>query len=196
MPNVPELQGYALKLRAPKPDDLAKVFDWYNDPEIVAPFDRFTLDTFESFQAGVESAKNDPRSLAPRFVVERISDAKLLGFLGYYQPHPVLETTDIWYVLGDRAERGKGYGTEAVGLLVDYLLHEYELPRVGATSDLENQASMRLLDALGFRREGTLRSALFHHGQWHDVAVYGVTRSEWAERPRSLNPTRLPAAPV
>ncbi|HEV2231238.1 MAG TPA: GNAT family protein [Thermoplasmata archaeon] len=196
MPNVPELQGYALKLRAPQADDLSKVFDWYNDPEIVAPFDRFTLDTFESFRAGVESAKNDPRSLAPRFVVERISDGKLLGFLGYYQPHPVLETTDIWYVLGDRAERGKGYGTEAVGLLVDYLLHEFELPRVGATSDLENQASMRLLDALGFRREGTLRSALFHHGQWHDVAVYGVTRSEWAERPRSLNPTRVPAAPV
>ncbi len=191
---LPLLQGYALRLRPPTRADLPKLFDWYNDPESVAPFDRFSLDSYESFEAGVLAAPDNPASLAPRFVVERVEDARALGFVGHYRPHPVLETTDVWYVLGDRSQRGKGYGKEAVGLLVDYLFHEASVARVGATSDVENVPSYRLLEGLGFRREGTLKSALYHHGRWHDVLVYGVTRSEWAEIPRSLNATLAPAA--
>ncbi len=193
MPSVPVLQGYALRLRPPETPELPTLFDWYNDPEIVAPFDRYTLDSFESFKQALGEADGDLRSLAPRFVIERIEDHRPLGFVGHYRPHPVLETVDVWYVLGVREERRKGYGKEAVGLLVDYLFHAADLTRVGATCDVENQPSMRLLEGLHFRREGTMRSALFHHGAWHDVALYGVTRSEWAEAPRSLTVTREPA---
>jgi ribosomal-protein-alanine N-acetyltransferase len=181
---VPTLEGSSVRLRPPKTADHLALFDWYNDPETVAPFDRFSLDTFEEFQAALAGAADDPRSLAPRFVVERKIDSKLLGFVGHYAAHPVLELTDVWYVLGERAERGKGYGREAVGLLVDYLFHAFTIERVGATCDVENVASYKLLERLGFRREGTLRAALFHHTLWHDVAIYGVTRGEWAGMPR------------
>jgi RimJ/RimL family protein N-acetyltransferase len=181
---VPVLEGPTVRLRAPRPADFLTLFGWYNDPETVAPFDRFSLDSYDSFETAVRAAPDDPRSLAPRFVVERRDGAKVVGFVGHYQAHPVLELTDVWYVLGDRAERGKGYGREAVGLLVDYLFHEYELARVGATADTSNVPSLKILERLGFRREGTLRSALFHHAAWHDVAVFGVTPSEWTARPR------------
>jgi [ribosomal protein S5]-alanine N-acetyltransferase len=187
---VPTLQGYSVRLRAPKDEELPVLFDWYNDPEVVAPFDRFTLDTLVSFRAGIAAADADPRSLAPRFVIERVEEDRPIGLVGYYDPHPVLETTDVWYVIGDTAARGRGFGKEAVGLLVDYLFHRYPRPRVGATCDVANVPSMRLLEGLGFRREGTLLTALFHHGAWHDIAVYGVTREEWAERSRNVNITR------
>ena len=162
------------------------LFGWYNDPETVAPFDRFTVDRYDDFEKAVREAPDDPRSLAPRFVVERKDGGRVLGFVGHYQAHPVLTLTDVWYVLGERAERGKGYGREAVGLLVDYLFHALTLARVGATCDTANEPSYRLLERLGFRREGMLRAALFHHNTWHDVAVYGVTRSEWSERQRPV----------
>ena len=97
-------------------------------------------------------------------------------------------------MLGDRTQRGKGYGKEAVGSLVDYLFHDSNLARVGATVDVGNVPSYRLLEGLHFRREGTLRSALFHHGNWHDVLVYGVTRAEWSEAARSLSAIPTPAA--
>jgi ribosomal-protein-alanine N-acetyltransferase len=182
---VPTLVGRSIRLRPPGPADLPKLFDWYNDPETVAPFDRFSLDSFSDFERGVQAAPGDSQSLAPRLVVERIQDAGVLGFVGYYSAHPVLEFLDVWYVLGDRAARGKGYGVEAVGLLVDYLFHAFEVERVGATCDIENVPSYRLLERLGFRKEGSLRQALFHHGAWHDVAIYGVTRPEWAARART-----------
>jgi RimJ/RimL family protein N-acetyltransferase len=181
---VPLLEGYRLRLRSPQKSDMMVLFGWYNDPETVAPFDRFSIDSYEEFADAVAKAPQDPHSLAPRFVVERKDDGKVLGFVGHYQAHPVLEITDVWYVLAEPDERGKGYGKEAVGLLVDYLFHSQSLARVGATCDVENIPSARLLERLGFRKEGTLRSALHHHGLWHDVLVFGVTRPEWAERPR------------
>jgi RimJ/RimL family protein N-acetyltransferase len=180
---LPTLDGTSLRLRPPHPGDLTTLFGWYNDPETVAPFDRFSLDTYEGFVRSLATTPDDPRSLAPRFVVEQKETGTVIGFVGHYQSHPVLEITDIWYVLGERGVRGKGYGKEAVNLLVDYLFREFELPRVGATCDVGNAPSYRLLERLGFRREGLLRSALFHHGSWHDVAVYGIMRAEWAARP-------------
>jgi [ribosomal protein S5]-alanine N-acetyltransferase len=176
------LEGSAVRLRPLTLADYRTVFDWYNDPEIVAPFDRFSLDTFDEFVRSVETASDDPRSLAPRWAVERRNERDLLGVVGHYVAHPVLEYIDVWYVLGNRSARGHGYGREAVGLLVDHLFRSTSVERVGATCDVENLPSYRLLEGLRFRLEGTLRSALFHHGRWHDVRVYGLTRAEWEER--------------
>ena len=178
------LEGTQVRLRPLAPADYGSIFAWYNDPETVAPFDRFSVDTLDAFVESVEAAPSDPRSLAPRFAVERKGDGKVVGVVGYYLAHPVLEYTDIWYVLGDRGARDRGLGSESVRLLVDYLFAASALERVGATCDVDNVASYRLLEKLGFRLEGTFRSALFHHGRWHDVRVYGITRAEWAERGR------------
>ncbi len=178
------LEGPSVRLRPLVPDDYATVFGWYNDPEVVAPFDRFSVDTMDSFVRSVEAAPTDRSSLAARFVVERKDPPGVVGFVGHYLPHPVLEYVDVWYVMGDRAARGKGYGREAVRLLVDHVYATSSVDRVGATCDVENAASYRLVEGLGFRREGTLRSALFHHARWHDVYVYGITRAEWTARAR------------
>ena len=176
------LEGTGVRLRPLVPKDYPVVHAWYTDPELVAPFDRFAPDTFDDFVRSIETATDDPASLAPRFGVEESRTTRLVGVVGHYVAHPVLEYLDVWYLLGDREVRGRGYGREAVGLLVGYLFATRSIERVGASIDVENTASNRLVEGLGLRLEGTLRSALFHHGRWHDVRLYGVTRSEWAEK--------------
>jgi RimJ/RimL family protein N-acetyltransferase len=178
----PTREGPSVRLRRGLPSEYDLLFSWYNDAERVAPFDRFSVDSFDSFVAAMAAAPEDPTSLAPKFIVEEKATGKPIGFIGWYQAHPVLEYLDVWYVLGDTAARGKGYGSEAVGLLVDHLFETSSIERIGATVDVENVPSYRLLERLGFRREGTLRWSLFHHGRWHDVFVYGVTRAEWAAK--------------
>jgi RimJ/RimL family protein N-acetyltransferase len=172
------LEGASVRLRPPEHRDLEGIFAWYNDAEVVAPYDRFSVDTFDEFSRSVEAARSDPNALGPRFVVETKADGQVIGVVGHYRPHPVLEFVDVWYVLGRAEARGKGYGREAVGLLTDHLFATETVERVGATCDVDNVPSYRLLEGLGFRRDGTLRSALFHHGRWHDVYVYGVIRGE------------------
>ncbi len=176
------LEGPTVRLRPLGTNDYSRLFAWYDDPEIVAPFDRFLVDDPESFRRSIESAADDPTSLAPRYGIERRKEQDLVGTVGHYRAHPVLEYVDVWYLLGEPSARGRGIGRESVGLLVDHLFRTTAVERVGATCDVENVASFRLAEGLGLRQEGTLRSALYHHGRWHDVLVYGITRAEWEAR--------------
>jgi RimJ/RimL family protein N-acetyltransferase len=178
VPDGSLLDGPRIQLRAPSSQDAKAIFRWYNDPEVVAPYDRFSLDRFEDFERSIREAPSDPTSLAPRYVMLLREGGSPVGVVGHYVPHPVLETVDLWYVVGERAARQKGYATEAVTLLVDHLFTTLPLPRLGATCDVANTPSIRLLERIGFRREGVLRAALFHHAQWHDIAVYGLMREE------------------
>lgn len=177
--------GPRVDLRPIGAEALDPIFRWYQDPELVAPFDRYETENYDSFVASVRAAAEDPRSLAPRFGIVRREDGRLLGCVGHYLAHPVLEFVDVWYVLGEPTERGHGYGTEAVGLLIDHVYATANVERVGATCDVENIGSSRLLEKLGLRREGTLHQALYHHGRWHDIHVFGITRAEWTEGRRS-----------
>jgi ribosomal-protein-alanine N-acetyltransferase len=86
------------------------------------------------------------------------------------------------------SERGKGYGTEAVQLMVDYLFLSKELARIHAIADVRNKASQRVLEKAGFQREGTMRKCVFNRGELIDYYLYGILREEWKE-PKIL--TRL-----
>jgi len=176
------LEGSGVRLRPLSAGDYPTVYGWYNDPDLVAPFDRYAPESYDEFVHASEAAADDPGSLAPRFAIIEQRTGELVGVVGHYVAHPVLEFVDVWYLLGNPATRGRGYGKEAVSLLVGHLFRTRSVERVGATCDVDNVASYRLVEGLGFRQEGTLRSALFHHGRWHDVRIYGITRPEWAAR--------------
>ncbi|MEM0129477.1 MAG: GNAT family protein [Thermoplasmata archaeon] len=162
------------------PEHRETIYRWYEDPERVAPFDRYEPESFPEFVRSVEEAPGDPRSLAPRFSVLAREGGQLVGCVGHYRPHPILETIEVWYLIGEPSARGRGFGAAAVGALIDRLYATTDVERVGATCDVENVASYRLLERLGLERQGRLPAALFHHGRWHDVFLYGTTRSAWA----------------
>ncbi|MDE1880678.1 MAG: GNAT family N-acetyltransferase [Euryarchaeota archaeon] len=168
-----------MALRPPAPEDLPLLFRWLNDPDAIAPWDRFEVDSFDALREALREAPQDPRSLAPRFLITEVANERPVGVVGFFNSYTALDTVDLWYAICIPEERGKGYGRESVNLLTDYVFAHRPVERVGATSDVENPSSWKMLDHLGFRREGTMRQALFHHGAWHDVAVYGLTRTEW-----------------
>jgi ribosomal-protein-alanine N-acetyltransferase len=78
-------------------------------------------------------------------------------------------------------ERGKGYGTEAVQLVVDYLFPSKDLARIQAIVDVRNKASQRVLEKASFQREETIRKALFNRGELGDHYLYSILREEWKE---------------
>ncbi len=78
-----------------------------------------------------------------------------------------------------RDRQGHGYGTEAVGALIDTLF-EHGVHRVAATLDPGNVASAALLERLGFRYEGRAAGAAFVRGRWADDDRYAILRDERA----------------
>ncbi|WP_135363026.1 GNAT family N-acetyltransferase [Halosimplex halophilum] len=76
---------------------------------------------------------------------------------------------------------GRGYGTEAVGLAIDYAFRSYDKPAVGAGAFDHNDASRGLLESLGFVEEGRRRKFMFVDGAHRDMVRYGLLREEWRD---------------
>ena len=77
---------------------------------------------------------------------------------------------------------GHGYGAEAVEALVNFGVSETGVHRIFATIDLDNPASTRLVERLGFRREGVMRQDAFVRGVWKDSLIYALLDTEWRAR--------------
>jgi len=85
---------------------------------------------------------------------------------------------ELGYVLG-RAQWGSGYMHEALVAVIDAAFTALSLRRLEAEVDPRNAASGRLLQRLGFTREGLLRQRWVTRGEANDVVVYGLLRDEW-----------------
>jgi RimJ/RimL family protein N-acetyltransferase len=83
-----------------------------------------------------------------------------------------------------RADRGKGYGTDAVRTLLDYAFAELDLVRVTARTMVNNIAARRVLESCGFTHEGTERQAVCRSGRRWDILTYGLLVSEHEAGPR------------
>jgi ribosomal-protein-alanine N-acetyltransferase len=122
-----------------------------------------------------------------RVAIDRVSDAAFLGWCGLTRWNPDYRSASIGYCLDD-AVWGNGYATEAAGALLQWAFDTLDLNRVQAEADTRNAASARVLEKLGFVREGTLREDCVVNGEVSDSGVYGLLRRDW--RP-SLAPVPL-----
>lgn len=76
------------------------------------------------------------------------------------------------------ARQNRGYGTEAARALVDYGFRTLRLHRIEAHVALENRASQRIPEKLGFTREGVARENEFVNGRWLDHVQYGIVAGD------------------
>jgi ribosomal-protein-alanine N-acetyltransferase len=77
---------------------------------------------------------------------------------------------------------GRGIAVEASRVLLDYLFEQYPITRLQARVFVGNDASERVLQKLGFTREGVLRALLVRRQRTHDIAYYSLLRREWERR--------------
>jgi RimJ/RimL family protein N-acetyltransferase len=78
-------------------------------------------------------------------------------------------------------ERGKGYGTEVVQMMVDYLFLHKDIVRIQAETHPGNLGSQRVLEKVGFSKEGIIRCSFFSRGVYRDTAMWSILREEWKE---------------
>lgn len=74
--------------------------------------------------------------------------------------------------------RGHGLGTAAHRLLVDHLFNFTTVHRLEAETDSDNVVEHRVLERVGFEREGVLRGTYFLNGTWRDTVMYGLLRPD------------------
>ncbi len=110
--------------------------------------------------------------------VDRVSDGAFIGWCGLTSWNPDFRSASLGYVF-DAAAWGRGYATETAHAVLRWAFDTLDLNRVQAEADTRNVASARVLEKLGFVREGTLREDCVVNGDVSDSWVFGLLRREW-----------------
>ena len=178
------LEGKTVNLRVMEREDIDFIAEYGNDLRCMGEYwpdeQRSKSDWVKMF----DNLQSSPRDFKV-FIIQK-KDGTRIGDIhhGLNQPHELMEI-HYWLV---QNKRNKGYATEAVQLMVDYLFLSKELVRVQAIVDVRNKASQRVLEKAVFKREGTIRNCYFNRGAWRDYYLFSILREEWKE-PKILTKT-------
>jgi RimJ/RimL family protein N-acetyltransferase len=164
-------------------EDLPLVTEWFNNPELggeyFSPMQRTRTEMEKSF----ESSPSEIR----RFIIEK-KDGTKIGFIQHFNvQNPMGKIVEVGYALV-QSERRKGYCSEATTLMVDYLFLSKDIVRVQAYTNVRNVSSQKVLEKVGFKKEGIVRKNSFVRGKWEDECLYSILREEWKE-PKILTKT-------
>ncbi len=180
-PSLITLETDRLRLRPLHEGDEEAVYTLLSDERVVR-YMLFPVFTRERAHAFVSRVARAPASGQPSQLVLAMagrSDDALIGLTGLVLK-PELEEGEVWYLLHpDRW--GQGLVTEGVRQLVRHGFDALNLHRIWASCLPENPGSARVLEKLGFRREGLLRQNLRIHGEWKDSYLYAALTDEWAK---------------
>ena len=155
-------------------------FDWLNNYEVT----RF-LET-GSFPTTTATLRNYLESIAkhPNNVMLAIIEKKTNRHVGNVKLgniHPLHRNADIGIMVGDKSVWGKGYGSEAMELMLEYGFKRLNLHKITLGVYADHDGAVRAYKKLGFAVEGTLKEQLFRDGAFRDKTVMGILKSDYVK---------------
>jgi len=177
------IYGERVRLRAVEREDVKKFYMWVNDPEVTRHLSLYlpmsTVDEENWFDS---MTKRNPSEKALVIEVRDGNGWKMVGNCGVFGIDTVNRLGELGIMLGEKDEWNKGYGTETMTLLLHHCFDTLNLNRVFLHVYAENLRAKRAYEKAGFVEEGCLREAVYKHGNYDDVIVMSVLRSEWILR--------------
>jgi RimJ/RimL family protein N-acetyltransferase len=176
------IQGSKVLLRALTRADLPRLCAFNNDIAVELagggdpPMPQSLARLEAEFDAGLGSGGRDGTS----FAIE--ADGQLIGQCALFRFNHVAHSAELGITIGDKAYWGRGYGSEAISLLVDYAFRHHNLHRIYLTVNGDNARAIAAYTRGGFVEEGRLRDHAWSDGRYIALVYMGILRGEWALR--------------
>lgn len=173
-----------LTLRPFQASDLDSLVPYHSDPDVVRfiPWPARTPDQVRDWlEKAIHLTSFEGEGDYLTAAIIRNEDNQLIGQVNSMFRSLHNQTAEIGYVLNPKFG-GLGYATEAAGALVTALFATGTFRRVTARLDVRNDASARVLDRLGFRREAHFIEDDLFKGEWTSTYEYAVLKHEWEQR--------------
>ena len=179
--NFPSLETERLFLRAFTNDDLDFVFQHFSNPEV----HRYLLDnepisTREQAQKIIEFFAQTEDKTHHRWLIVRTSDDLAIGTCGFHKWQQQHHRIEIGYDLQPSA-RNQGFMTEALTAMLSFCFEQMKVNRIEALIHPENLDSIRLIENLGFQKEGVLRDYFRRADRYYDHCLYSLLKSQWSQ---------------
>jgi RimJ/RimL family protein N-acetyltransferase len=179
---LPTLPASRVSLRWLTAADIDALYQIFSDAEVMRYWSRGPLTSYDEARdllAAIERSFREQSIF--QWGIAREFDDRILGTCTLLHLDPAHGRAELGYALG-RAYWGQGLMSEALDRLLEFAFGRLALRRLEADVDPQNQASIRCLERLGFRREGYLRERWYVGEKAQDALFYGLLRREWDER--------------
>lgn len=163
------LQGKKLKLRAVEPEDLDSLLQWENNPDnwmVSGTFNPFSKKVMKTY---IENTHlNIFQTGQYRFIIELIESEKSIGTLDLFEFDPFHKRAGLGILIGSKDERGLGYATEAINLVINYCFNHLELHQLYCNILSDNIASLKLFEGHGFVQCGIKKDWIRVNSEFKD----------------------------
>lgn len=173
------LKGPRVTLRALARADMATMLQFSQDVEVelLSGGDPPIPSTRESWEKWFDERLSKEQKDSANFAIE--TDGHMIGMCGLWHFNLHSQTCHLGITIGERDYWGRGYGREAIGLLLDYAFRLRNFRKVALDTGSTNERAIRCYRACGFVEEGRLRQHLWVDGQYVDEVHMGILRDEW-----------------
>jgi len=176
------LDGKLVHLTADEPIILAEaIVHWGDNSEYLRLLDSGPTNMY-SVKKVTEWIQKDQEKDSHAFYflsIRTLEDDRLIGFTGLDGDAFPNGDTFVGIGIGERDFWGKGYGTDAMNVILRYAFQELNLRRVSLTTFEYNPRAIRSYEKAGFVHEGHVRKFLLREGQRWDLLFMGILREEW-----------------
>jgi RimJ/RimL family protein N-acetyltransferase len=138
-----------------------------------------TIDEMETFIGKIAKQIDKPATWFQFVIIEKESQ-KIIGDLGIHFFDKENKQVEIGCTLNKNFQN-KGYATEAVIRVIDYLFKELNKHRIITSIDPANKNSIRLVERIGFRKEAHFVESLLINGKWVDDVIYALIEKNWGK---------------
>ena len=173
------LETERLVIRPIQLNDKVSIFEYRSDSETnkYQVWIPKTIKDVELFINGIAKQINIPETWFQFVLIEKESQ-KVIGDLGVHFFDKHNKQVEIGCTL-NKIFHYKGYATEAVSRIIDFLFIELKKHRIIASIDPNNKSSVRLVERIGFRKEAHFVESLFVNGAWADDLIYALIEKDW-----------------
>lgn len=174
--------GKLVRLSAVDPEEMSKAISiWNRDSEYTRLLNMTAqpLNSAKAIQKWMEKAMEEISPTSFFFTIRRLGEDKLIGGLALNVESWAAREAFVAIFIGERENWGKGYGSDAMSILLHYAFAELNLRRVSLGVFEYNPRAIRSYEKAGFRHEGRMRKYLNHEGKRWDIHFMGILREEW-----------------
>ena len=172
--------GKRIRLRGVERSDLPQFKEWLNDPEVLDGLSIYTPLSMTEEEQWLEKMSHVEHAERPLSMeMKQGRSWRLIGNVGFFNLEWNNRCSEFGIFIGDKSVWNRGYGTEAVQLLLRHGFETLNLNRIYLRVYSTNPPAKRSYEKAGFVLEGTLREAVYRHGKYADVHVMSVLRPEW-----------------
>jgi len=180
--------GDLVRLSAEDPQQMADAFArWNQDTEYYRLLDTDPAHLWSAKKIK-EWFEKDIETDSPTYVffsVRTLADDRLIGFVAFEGIDWANRDTFVAIGIGERDCWGKGYGTDAMRLMLRYGFSELNLHRISLSVFEYNPRAIRSYEKCGFNHEGRVRHCILRDGKRWDMLYMGILRTEWEQKEKS-----------